>query len=65
MPVAKLEPALEVVVISWRMGACETMVVEVGVWTRPEADRGGFTPVLDEETVAGICLSSMVVRTGR
>ena len=33
MPVAKLETALEVEVISWRMGACVTMVVEVGVVT--------------------------------
>lgn len=44
MPPVRVEPALEVVVISWRMGACETMAVEVGVWIRPvvEASRNGF-----------------------
>ncbi len=31
MPVAKVVAALEVEVISWRMGACVTMAVEVGV----------------------------------
>jgi len=45
MPVAKLEPALDVVVISWRMGACDTMAEAVGVWARLEigTDRDGFT----------------------
>lgn len=33
MPVAKVEAALEVEVMSWRMGACVTIAVEVGVWT--------------------------------
>lgn len=33
MPVAKVEAALEVEVISWRIGACVTMAVEVGVGT--------------------------------
>lgn len=33
MPAAKVEPALELEVISWRMGACVTMAVEVGVGT--------------------------------
>lgn len=31
MPVARVEAALEVEVISWRMGACGTMAVEVDV----------------------------------
>lgn len=48
MPVAKVEAALAVEVISWRMGACVTMAVEVGVGTVAEvgacrADRTGFT----------------------
>lgn len=30
MPVANVEGALEVEEISWRMGACVTMAVEVG-----------------------------------
>lgn len=70
MPVAKVLPALEVEVISWRMGACETMAVEVDVWTGPVAEAGGasgagFATVLDGETVVGICFTSMEVRTGR
>lgn len=31
MPVAKVEAALELEVINWRMGACGTMAVEVDV----------------------------------
>lgn len=70
MAVAKVETALEVEVISWRMGACETMAVEVdvGVGTGAGAGRAGgaeFAAVLDKETVAGVCFTSMEVRTGR
>lgn len=48
MPVAKVEAALAVEVISWRMGACVTMAVEVGTWTAAEvvacrAERTEFT----------------------
>lgn len=39
MPVAKVVPALEVEVISWRIGACVTMAVEVGVGTGAAAGR--------------------------
>lgn len=69
MPVAKLEAALEEEVISWRMGACETMVVEVGVGAGAAAGAGRAagvgTAVLDRETVVGVCFTSMEVRTGR
>lgn len=41
MPVAKVETALEVEVISWRMGACVTMAVEVGVGTTAVVGAGG------------------------
>lgn len=41
MPVAKVETALEVEVISWRMGACVTMAVEVGVGTGAVVGAGG------------------------
>lgn len=36
MPVARLEPAFEVVLISWRMEACETMALGEATWARPE-----------------------------
>lgn len=67
---AKVETALEVEVISWRIGACVTMAVEVGVRagaaTGPDgAERAGFTAVMDEETVVGLCFTSMGVQTGR
>lgn len=46
MPVAKVVAALEVEVISWRMGACGTMVVEVVVGAEAGdgagADGAGF-----------------------
>lgn len=41
MPVAKVETALEVEVISWRMGACVTMAVDVGVGTGAVVRAGG------------------------
>lgn len=40
MPVAKVEAALAVEVISWRMGACVTMAVEVGVGAGAAAGAG-------------------------
>lgn len=40
MPVAKVEAALEVEVISWRMGVCETIAVEVEVETGTGAGAG-------------------------
>lgn len=40
MPVAKVEAALEVEVISWRMGACGTMAVEVVAGAGAEAEAG-------------------------
>lgn len=40
MPAGRVETALEVEVISWRMGACETIAVEVGVWAEAAAGTG-------------------------
>lgn len=40
IPVAKVEAALEVEVISWRMGACGTMAVEVVAEAGAEAAAG-------------------------
>lgn len=50
MAVANLEAALEVEVISWRMGACETMAaeVDVGVGTGAEAGRAGGAEFAEE-----------------
>lgn len=67
MPVAKVEAALEVEVISWRMGACGTMAVEVDVGAVGGTGAGGtgFAAMLDEATVVGVCFTSKEVRTGR
>lgn len=48
MPVARVEAALAVVVINWRMGACVTIAAEVGTGTGAEMGSGravwtGFT----------------------
>lgn len=50
MPVAKVEAALELEVISWRMGACVTMAVEVGVGTGAVVRAGctGWTGFAEE-----------------
>lgn len=40
MPVAKVEAALEVEVISWRMGACGTIEVEVVAGAGAGAETG-------------------------
>lgn len=45
MPVAKVEAALELEVISWRIGVCVTMAVEVGagIGAAVGAGRAGWT----------------------
>lgn len=40
MAVAKVEAALELEVINWRMGACETMAVDVDVGAGARAGAG-------------------------
>lgn len=53
MPVAKVDAALEVEVISWRIGVCATMAVEVGAEVAAAAGvgRAGWTLVAKQKKV--------------
>lgn len=55
MPVAKVEAALEVEVISWRMGACGTIAVEVVVGAGAGAGAGTGWAGFAEESREMVC----------
>lgn len=70
MLVAKVDAALAVEVISWRMGVCVTMAVETGTAAAAAAGAGragwiGVAAVFDGETVVEACFNSTEVRAGR